>query len=118
MMCTRFVARAVALTRFWASWSVRCGTTFAAAAARTAELSAIALSVMLLLTEPALDPPDDAPLVGVGTRTRDVEAYDIGRQSMTIVGTRAPTRTQAATTARRRRKSHSTRPTSNVCSDN
>ena len=74
--------------------------------------------MVLLLAEPPLDPPDEPLLAGVGTRTRDVEAYDVGRQSMTIVGTKAPTRTQAATTVRRRRKSQSTRPTSNVCSDN
>ena len=94
------------------------GTTLAVAAVRTDELTAIALSVVLLLTVPPLDPPDEELLEGVGTRTRDVEVYDVGRQIMMSVGTKAPTRTQAATTVRRRRKSHSTRPTSNGCSDN
>ncbi len=88
--------------------------TLEAAAVSTVELSAIALSVTFVSPELPLDPPDEPLLAGVGTRTRAVEAYEVGRDNMTIVGIKAPTRTQTATTNRRRRKSQSTRPISNV----
>ena len=92
--------------------------TFDPAASSTAELTAIALSVMLLLDELDVDPPVALLLaVEFGTRTMDVEVYDFGREKITAAGIAAPIRTKAASNQRRRRKSHNTRPVSNACSD-
>ena len=109
-----------ALTRLCAAWSVTGGLTFDPAALSTTALSAITLSVVLLFAEFPLEPADadELPLTEVGTRTRDVEVYDVGRRSIMAVGIRAPTKTQATTNRHCRRKSQRTRSRSNLCSDN
>ena len=67
----------------WAAWSVTRGVTFDPAAPSTAELTAIALSVMLLLAGwLRWTPPTRHCWRKFGTRTRDVAVYDVGRESI------------------------------------
>ena len=84
----------------------------------TAELTAISLSVRLLLAEAAPLPLRGAFVVEFGTRTSDVALYDSDCRRIHTVGSSAPSSTQAATIESCRRKSHSTRRTSILCSDN